>query len=208
MYEVVDNSIDEAMAGYCTGIETVIHDDDSITGRNKMAVDEDSDSQSSSSSSSSSDDDDDDSIEDGEGAMDNYDSPPAPAARDPDDSRIVVRCGSPKYNSYPGNTEYAEATKDFRADFVKAGRDSQEREDILQYFFSHFVFLRGDSNQELSIPEIRMRLYKTLSDPRKPVRTGKSSSNGISKMGRRVISNEKAKSLPIVRCGEKLSRLI
>ncbi|MGB5525300.1 MAG: DNA topoisomerase (ATP-hydrolyzing) subunit B [Gemmatimonadota bacterium] len=31
VYEVVDNSIDEAMAGYCTGIETVIHDDDSIT---------------------------------------------------------------------------------------------------------------------------------------------------------------------------------
>jgi DNA gyrase subunit B len=31
VYEVVDNSIDEAMAGYCSGIETVIHDDDSIT---------------------------------------------------------------------------------------------------------------------------------------------------------------------------------
>ncbi len=31
VYEVVDNSIDEAMAGYCTGIEAVIHDDDSIT---------------------------------------------------------------------------------------------------------------------------------------------------------------------------------
>jgi DNA gyrase subunit B len=27
----VDNSIDEAMAGYCTGIDVVIHDDDSIT---------------------------------------------------------------------------------------------------------------------------------------------------------------------------------
>ncbi|MFC1531444.1 DNA topoisomerase (ATP-hydrolyzing) subunit B [Gemmatimonadota bacterium] len=31
VYEVVDNSIDEAMAGYCSGIEAVIHDDDSIT---------------------------------------------------------------------------------------------------------------------------------------------------------------------------------
>jgi len=31
VYEVVDNSIDEAMAGYCTGIEAIIHDDDSIT---------------------------------------------------------------------------------------------------------------------------------------------------------------------------------
>ncbi|TVR64958.1 MAG: DNA topoisomerase (ATP-hydrolyzing) subunit B [Gemmatimonadales bacterium] len=31
VYEVVDNSIDEAMAGYCTHVEVVIHQDDSIT---------------------------------------------------------------------------------------------------------------------------------------------------------------------------------
>ena len=31
VYEVVDNSIDEAMAGYCSGVEVVIHEDDSIT---------------------------------------------------------------------------------------------------------------------------------------------------------------------------------
>src|ERR1700693_6261956 len=31
VYEVVDNSVDEALAGYATEVNVVIHDDDSVT---------------------------------------------------------------------------------------------------------------------------------------------------------------------------------
>src|SRR5580704_362096 len=31
VYEVIDNSVDEALAGYCTEVNAVIHEDDSVT---------------------------------------------------------------------------------------------------------------------------------------------------------------------------------
>ena len=83
--------------------------------------------------------------------------------------RAIVRCG-PGHHYMPGNISYQEEMAAQRGNFLHAAPHSQEREEIIQHFLTHFAYVHSDTDEPLSEHEARSKVRKSLLDFRQQQR--------------------------------------